>query len=220
MLLDFHSHISSENSIVCTDTPDEMPSKKALLRCLGLLPDKWSQSLEDKLCNALSNDKSLQLGEVGLDRRFEKAMSMHQQTEALEREIRFAISRGRSVSLHCVRETGRMIKLLSELKFRPFSILWHGFSGSAETAAELYRMRIIISIGPNFHCDIQKLFQAKPMLALETDYTGSDENEHQRILQTHHHNISLMLGLKSDQLEKHCANVFTAFCGRSLCDIE
>ena len=220
MLLDFHSHLASENSIVCTDTPEQMPAKTALVRCLGLLPDKWSQSLEEKLFKALSEDCDLQLGEVGLDRRFEQVMPMNLQTEALVREIQFASSNGRSISLHCVRETGRMTDLLSKLKFRPFSILWHGFTGSVETAAELYRMEIIVSIGPSFHGDILKLFQANPMLALETDYTGSNAKEHQEILKAHYQSVSLSLGMSQNELEKHCDKVLNAFCGKSLSDIE
>lgn len=205
--------MASDNSIICTDSPDETPSKTALVRCIGLLPDKWSQSLEEKLLSSLSADCDLQLGEVGLDRRFEQIIPMDQQTKVLEREIRFAGSLGRSISLHCVRETGRMTDLLSKLEFRPFSILWHGFTGSAETAAELYRLGVIISIGPNFHGDIRKLIHANPMLALETDYTGSDSQEHHEMLSSHYQSVSLSLDMTQDELEQHSVNVLKAFCG-------
>ncbi len=220
MLLDFHSHLASGNSIVCTDTPDAEIPRVSLMRCIGLLPDKWSKDLEERLLQALSDDCSLNLGEVGLDRRFEHLMPMDRQVEALKRQLNHASSLNRCISLHCVRETGRLVDLLSEIEFRPFSVLWHGFTGSPETAAELVRRKVIISIGPSFHGNLKKLFEANPMLALETDYTGADKTEHEAMLKAHYQTTSEELCIDQDSLEKHCIEVLTTFCGKSVRDIQ
>ncbi len=216
MLVDFHSHLVSENSIVCTDTPKMQLSGTALLKSIGLLPDKWTKDLEDTLVRSISENVDLHLGEVGLDRRFEHIVPMDMQAQILSREIRMASSLGRCISLHCVRETGKMLSILQELTFRPFSVLWHGFTGSPETAALLHKKGVIVSIGAGFHGDVRKLFEANPMLALETDYTGSEASAHTDILESLYLAVSKALDIPLPELEDHCIKVFGLFSGKSV----
>ena len=183
MLIDFHSHFASANSIVCNADASEPAQSTALLTCAGLLPQLWTQKRQQQLFNLLDSKPDLQMGEVGLDRRFEDILSLERQTAILKEELVFAVSRDRSISLHCVRATKPMLDILSELNYRPYSILWHGFTGSPETAAELKRLKVILSIGPRFAGDINELLAANPLIVPETDYEGSDESEHQIILQ-------------------------------------
>ena len=216
MLLDFHSHMDSSLSVLCTDTPETIPGQKAIVRCMGLLPDKWTRDLEARLLRELAKDEDLHLGEVGLDRRFESAMPMPSQIEALRREIRFATELGRCISLHCVRETGTMLEILSDLSFRPFGILWHGFTGSVETARQLHKAYVMVSIGPRFKGDVKDLFQANPMTVLETDYTGTDQAEHDSILQSHYLNVSSALGIEIKALEERCLSALREFCPKAV----
>ncbi len=192
MLTDFHSHIASEFSIVCTDTPDVPKAEKALMNCVGLLPDKWTEELESLLYKRLSEDETLHMGEVGLDKRFEDRVNMEKQLQILKREMLFAIENDRSITLHCVRATGPMTELLSQLKFRPFSVLWHGFTGSAETAKQLYHLGVIISIGPRTSTDaekIRKIFSANPMTVLETDLSNHLGGDQQVVLTEHYQRV-------------------------------
>ena len=182
MLIDFHSHFASANSIVCSADASEPAQSTALLTCAGLLPQLWTRERQQQLFDLLDTRADLQMGEVGLDRRSEDILPMERQTAILKEEIAFAISRDRSISLHCVRATKPMLDILSELKFRPFSILWHGFTGSPETAAELEKLKVLVSLGPRFAGDINELLAANPLIVPETDYEGSDESEHQIIL--------------------------------------
>lgn len=192
MLTDFHSHIASEFSIVCTDTPDVPKAEKALMNCVGLLPDKWTEELESLLYKRLSEDKTLHMGEVGLDKRFEDRVPMEKQLQILKREMLFAIENDRSITLHCVRATGPMTELLSQLKFRPFSVLWHGFTGSAETAKRLYQLGVIVSLGPRISTDaekIRKIFSANPMTVLETDLSKHSGGVQQVVLTEHYQRV-------------------------------
>ena len=182
MLIDFHSHFYNADSIVCNADASEPAQKPALLKCTGLLPDLWNPERQNLLFGLLDADQSLQLGEVGLDRRFEGILPIDRQITVLGQELEFAIARGRSISLHCVRATKPMLDLLAELSFRPYSILWHGFTGSPETAAQLASLKIIISIGPRYKGDVLPLIKANPYTVPETDYEGSDEAEHKEIL--------------------------------------
>lgn len=182
MLIDFHSHFYDADSIVCNADASEPSRKPALLKCAGLLPDQWSPERQDQLFSLLKTDENLQLGEVGLDRRFEGLLPMERQMNVLRQELEFAVGKGRSVSLHCVHATKPILDLLGEMPFRPWSILWHGFSGSVETAARLARLRVIVSVGPRFKGEISELIKANPYTVPETDYEGSYEAEHQGIL--------------------------------------
>ena len=196
MLIDFHSHHASPNSIICNADASEPANSTALMTCAGLLPELWTQERQRQLFNLLDSDSELQMGEVGLDRRFDDILPMERQTAILKEELAFAVSRDRSISLHCVRATKPMLDILSELNYRPYSILWHGFTGSPETAAELKRLKVILSIGPRFAGDINELLAANPLIVPETDYEGSDESEHQIILQNQY------LRFPSDYAEK------------------
>ena len=192
MLTDFHSHIASEFSIVCTDTPNVPNAGKALMSCIGLLPDKWTEDLESLLYKRLSEDKDLHMGEVGLDRRFQDKIPMEKQLQILKREMLFAIENNRSITLHCVRATGPMTELLSQLKFRPFSVLWHGFTGSEETAKQLYRLGVIVSLGPRMSTDaerIRKIFSANPMTVLETDLSTLEGGSQMIVLTEHYQRV-------------------------------
>ena len=197
MLTDFHSHIASEFSIVCTDTPEGFVSQKALLNCIGLLPDKWTEELETLLYQMLSENKDLHMGEVGLDKRFQDRVPMEKQLQILKREMLFAIENNRSITLHCVRATGPMTDLLSQMRYRPFSVLWHGFTGSAETARQLYNMGVIVSLGPGMSCDaekIRKIFSANPMTVLETDLDHKIGKVQADILSEHYQRTEEALG--------------------------
>ena len=192
MLTDFHSHIASEFSIVCTDTPDVPKAEKALMNCVGLLPDKWTEELESLLYKRLSEEKTLHMGEVGLDKRFEDRVPMEKQLQILKREMLFATENNRSITLHCVRATGPMTELLSQLKFRPFSVLWHGFTGSAETAKQLCQLGVIVSLGPRISTDaekIRKIFSANPMTVLETDLSKHSGGVQQVVLTEHYQRV-------------------------------
>ena len=183
MLIDFHSHFSSPDSIVCT-ADSTVSDAGSLLGCVGLLPDKWTAERQQQLFSLLERNPALQLGEVGLDRRFENNLPMDRQIGILKEELEFAVHRNRSISLHCIHATKPMIDILKELKYRPYSILWHGFNGSPETARELAKLNVILSIGPRFNGNIESILQANPYTVPETDYEGSDSLEHRRILES------------------------------------
>ena len=196
MLIDFHSHHAAPYSIICNPDASETAQSTALLKCAGLLPQIWTQERQQLLFSLLDSRADLQMGEIGLDRRFENIIPMERQIAILKEELAFAIIRDRCISLHCVRATKPMLDLLSGLDFRPYSILWHGFTGSPETAAELKKLRVILSVGPRFTGNIDELLKANPFIVPETDYEGSDDAEHQRILQNQY------LRFPSDYAEK------------------
>lgn len=182
MLIDFHSHHPAPYSVFCNADASGPGRSEALLKCAGLLPNLWTEERQQNLFNLLETEPYLHLGEVGLDRRYESILPMDRQIEILRQELAFAIARGRCISLHCVHATGLMLDILKKLDFRPYSILWHGFTGSPETALELKKLNTLLSVGPRFRGDVKQLLTVNPFLVPETDYEGSDDTEHQEIL--------------------------------------
>jgi len=216
MLTDFHSHLASEYSIVCTDTPQCYEKHSALMNCIGLLPDKWTEDLEVLLYRMLSEDKDLHMGEVGLDKRFQDRVPMEKQLKILKRELLFAIENDRSITLHCVRATGPMTDLLSQLRFRPFSVLWHGFTGSEETARQLYNIGVIVSLGPRMSLDaekIRKIFSANPMTVLETDIDSKFEKFQAQLLSEHYQRTEEALG--SSEFRKNISEALKIFTNKA-----
>jgi len=210
MLIDFHCHFPYKYGIVCTDSPETPPSK-ALVPCLGLLPDKWSPQRQETLIQKLRDDPTLQIGEVGLDRRFQDVMSMDDQIRSLKQILEAGISMDRSISLHCVRATGPMLDLLASLTFRPDSILWHGFTGSPETARQLYRMKVIISVGPRAKESLKTLLEANPHLVLETDYEGEDAEEHRELLESRYGKMALETDMTVSEMKAHSQYMLELF---------
>ena len=71
MLIDFHSHHAAPYSITCNADASEPAQSSALLTCAGLLPQLWTRERQQQLFDILASRADLQMGEVGLDRRFD-----------------------------------------------------------------------------------------------------------------------------------------------------
>lgn len=209
-MLDFHCHFPSEFSIVCTDNADVAPGN-CLMSCCGLLPDKWSLERMSTLLETISGSSDIQLGEVGLDRRFESVLDMKLQQEVLKALLEEGARGGKCISLHSVRATERMLFLLSELPFRPHSILWHGYTGSLETARELCKLGVLISVGPRCRLPLKDLYSANPNLVLETDYTGTNAAEHADLLRNMYNRLSQELGWDIEQTKAHIRTQYSLF---------
>ncbi len=212
MLIDFHCHDPYPAGIVCTDSPTPVPG--GLMTCIGLLPAKWTEESQNTLLTTLESDRALHLGEVGLDRRFKDRVPMDLQVKTLTAQLSKAIELGRSVSLHCVQATGPMLDVLSALSYRPYSILWHGFTGSKETAARLENLKVIISIGPRTKGPLGPLVEANGHFVLETDYEGSSTEEHTLLLEDLYSRAAIDTGSTIKDLEAHCSMMFKLFSSR------
>ena len=198
MLIDFHCHYPSPTALVCSAEPNKEPPKAFKIRFEGLLPDRWTEDKQKDLQKIILSDKTIQVGEIGLDKRFTDIIPIQKQVEILEEELSFAIDNNRLVSLHCVHSTGLMLDILSEFKYKPFSIIWHGFTGSLETAARLHKLGVIISIGPRFKGNIKDIFTANPYTVPETDYEGTSEEEYQAILKAQYARFSSELNMDAE----------------------
>lgn len=211
-MLDFHSHLPSPKSICCTDIPYVMQGQ-SLMVCEGLLPDKWTEERQSKLLADITAKRDIHLGEVGLDRRFESLISMDTQIRILRDNLELGISKDRCISLHCVRATESMVKLLSTISYRPYSILWHGFTGSKETARQLFKLKVMISVGPRFKGSLKDLYEANSYIVPETDYVGAEESEHDKLLKAMYQRLSEELDMAMETLTSHTQQMLKTFRG-------
>ena len=207
MLIDFHSHFPSPSALVCTASPSAAAPSACLMRFEGLLPDRWTSGRQQELADLLLSDSSIHMGEIGLDKRFARTISMQKQADVLRQELSFAFAHGRCVSLHCVHATGLMLDILSEFSYRPFSVLWHGFTGSPETAARLHSMGVIISIGARFSGSISDIVKANPCTVPETDYEGPDPEAYSRMLRARYERFTIELKTSEDDLAIKSARI-------------
>lgn len=149
--------------------------------------------------------------EAGLDSRYVDRISMERQMEILSEILEYAKNEDIPVSLHCVRATGRMVQLIEKMGFGKCRLMWHGFTGSVETAAVLYRLGVIVSIGPRFGGDVGALYRANRFLALESDYEGTSKADHDEIMKRHYENCAGKLGMSVGELEDMCRETAKAF---------
>lgn len=161
----------------------------------------------DAHCHIHAPDAVFCAYEASLDRRLEKENPLEKQEE----NVRLYLLSHSTAVLHCVRCTGRMIDILRDIKPSPKSVLWHNFSGSKETASILSTLGVIVSIGPRFHGDLKAVFDANPLFTLESDYTGSSLDEHEKIIMNHYERCSEEIGISMEKLEEKCRDSAVLF---------
>ena len=182
-MFDAHCHFNSEDSIVCS---------------AQLLPQYINYPFDMALAG---------ISEVGLDSRFTQRVSMQKQIETLNSILVHAKENRIPVSLHCVRATGTMINLLQKIQPEKGYCLWHGFTGSVETARQLEKLGVLVSIGPRFKGSVADL----NYFVIETDYEGTSASEHESILKGLYQKCSEELGMSVEKLEEVCNERAAAF---------
>ena len=210
--VDFHCHFQVPNAIYCTAKPEAIAETRLetkpegqhpLLFCQGLLPQFWTTQRQKELLTNLQNP-SIQLGEVGLDKRFSNLLSLQEQEQSLLTMLQFAKNHSKIVTIHSVQATERTINILKSAKLQPWKVIWHGFTGSVETARVLFRMGVFVSIGLRYAGSLEELAQAHSRFALETDYEGGNQTEYNALLEAHYASCAKQLGWATSQLKEHC----------------
>lgn len=130
------------------------PSGLVVRRVLGLHPQEITSAVDvddafAALGAALDDDAAdvCAIGETGLDARPDKGnAALHE--EVFRRHLRLARARALPVVLHCVRRDGRLLDVIDEERgHAPLAGVWHGFTGSADTARLAVKRGLSISIG-------------------------------------------------------------------------
>ncbi|MCF0238125.1 MAG: TatD family hydrolase [Sphaerochaetaceae bacterium] len=209
-MFDFHCHIKTPDSIFCTSKPlyNEVPTfGEPTITSIGLLPQFFTQENKYRLFNTILNS-DIQIGEVGIDKRFSSSMSIAEQCIFLKETLNFAKENKKFTSIHCVRGTSLLLDILKETMINEKSVLIHGFTGSFDTLTLLNKYKPLISIGPSFfktkYRNCLKDYFNNGTVVLETDYEGQDKNQYDTLLEQHYENCAKEIGISIYQLEEHC----------------
>lgn len=192
--VDAHAHIKTENTIFKTGI---------------LLPENLSgYDISDARPLAV---KYASQSEIGLDRRFIHSVSIYNQIMFFSFFFDYLSDNGFPVTLHCVRETEKMVNFLKSRKFEKGSVLWHGFTGSPETARILYGMGVIISVGERKIDLFDSYIHANPLCVIETDYQGENVTEHDCILKSLYERVSYLLDSEVPELSEKFRDILIKF---------
>ncbi len=176
-MFDAHRHlvdeIETQDALYCSSHKDEWQKVAKLaypaIGALGALADRTLPNL-DEMASILEAHPLLQIGEIGLDKRFG---DMEGQTRFLLAAIDLAFTLQRSFTAHIVQSDGLFLSCLEQAGNRLPPILWHGFTGSVETARIAVKYGCILSLGPQIaHTKVGKRLEELSVFsfAIETDY--------------------------------------------------
>lgn len=188
-MFDAHNHFTCIDSIKCSSE---------------LLP----QFISDRF-----DINKVTTSEIGMDKRFYSLVDENKQITYFKEFLDYSKQNNIPVTLHNVHCTDKMIKIIKSVKPEENTVIWHGFNGSSETAKELNKLGILVSIGPGYNKDIVKLNSICTFL-LETDYDGNSLEEHDQIIYKHYKNISDILNVPMNIIEERCINEAKAFAHR------
>ncbi len=116
---------------------------------LPKLNDDDVEACFDALRDCLNDDDTIAIGECGLDARRgigDDDTARARQRDVFSRHLTLANKSGLPVVIHGVRRDGDVLAMLDAHGPLPGAV-WHGFSGSADTAREAVKRGVVISIG-------------------------------------------------------------------------
>jgi len=228
-MFDAHAHIRLPDSIFCTAdlVSPYFLEGNYFLQAQGIIPENLTNSNWEQKSRTLEliiqQEKKLQIGEVGFDRRFLEKINLENQTNFFLQCLNIAIKYNRSLFIHCVRYKGLMVDILTKYKNQleksELKVLWHGFDGSIEMAKQLAKLKVVLSLKPGFRFDLARFWKEEGykenIITLETDYVengdGFDEKLYSRIIETHYERVSLLLNQSIDQCNKWSKNAGKIF---------
>lgn len=173
-ITDMHTHLRHPGAIVNLGIQDSPAD--GFVYSAGLHPwhlEKSTPADWDRIVSLASDPKTVAIGETGLDRVCSTPISL--QTEFFLKHIELARQTGKPLIVHCVRATDLLLNIKKDLHEPPAFIV-HGFRGKPETALQLEKAGIMVSLGPLFNNATAKAVNIDNLF-IETDDTDIDIKE-------------------------------------------
>lgn len=181
-LTDAHCHKACGESRCFLCSPFALPKPPGAIVFHGAHPWYLDEFDERRLRSLLAEDHSAGVGEIGLDRLKERAVSPRMR-EVFARQLEIAADFARPVVLHGAKCWGEVAKACIPFVGAIPAFLFHGFSRAEGLLPDIERMNGYISIGPallNDHAvNYRKLAKKIPthMLLVETDRTSQSPED-------------------------------------------
>ena len=151
---DIHTHRIQEREDVVSivnlpDKADEIPHIPNTFFSRGILPEEIPDIFDEKgyfrIREQLHDPRVVAVGECGIDHRI-TTIGISEQIQIFERMILLSEEFQKPLIIHNVRATGEIMTLYK--KYRPTQPwIIHGFRGNIQTAQQLQRLGIWISLG-------------------------------------------------------------------------
>ncbi len=228
MLVDAHTHLDKNDKnfygfLNSTNLHDFLKVKEACLNHEKIIPfygihpwhldkiDLSSPFWLDHLQTFLLQNPHAGIGEIGLDKIKAKkglVFCLENQIKVLSLQLELAQKLNRPVTIHQGGYTQKIIAILTP--YKSLKILFHGFSGSKETAQILVHLGFYLSFLPQQEQKLQKIKPILPInqLFLETD--GKKENKEN--FENFYKKVALLWGCSFSDFKKRMienAKVFT-----------
>ncbi len=147
--------------------------------CYGIHPSQLSHTDCANLTKNITPylNSAVAIGEIGLDG---ACPDHHGQVHLLRMQLAIARSLNLPLMLHLHKATAALIQVLRDERWNEMRGIVHGFTGSHETASQLLRLGMIISLGhrivPDNSCRIRTMVQNLPdsSFVFETDAPQHD----------------------------------------------
>ncbi len=107
---------------------------------------QWDRESAARLEALLPQKRVVAIGEIGLDG-FPGMPPAAEQEQVLRSQLRIAAAAGLPVVLHCRKATGRLLEILRQEGASRVGGIWHGFSGSLETALAAMELGFGLAFG-------------------------------------------------------------------------
>jgi TatD DNase family protein len=133
----------------------------------------WNAGVAGRLRELCDLPRVVAIGEIGLDALLDVEPAL--QERAFREQLEIALGAELPVLVHCRKRTAEVLRILKESGIRKVGGIWHGFSGSLETARQIIDLGMMLGIGPVLlRENVRKLpatLRALPpeVLVLETD---------------------------------------------------
>ncbi|NCB01780.1 MAG: hypothetical protein EOM67_06385 [Spirochaetia bacterium] len=198
-MIDFHRHITLPFDSSNIDTywyattrVSEYPLYKQDKRHYhgyGYLYEENSDDIIQIIERHLKIDSLGYIGEVGIDKNLISLVSLEKQLEVVHSLTSLAIFYKRPIVFH-VNASFELMEEIFTLGKGKITMIIHHYTGSVETAHELFNKGVYVCIGPRVWQKEMKLNRRIDELnipiLLETDYTRDNEHQYEKLLQDHY----------------------------------
>lgn len=210
--VNIHTHIHIDNKefieIVNIDIDDITSADVSYLYSVGIHPWKAQDTTEVLKCSNLKSSNFLAIGECGLDR--VNGNDLESQKNVFIKHINLSEQYKKPLIIHCVRAYPDIIEIKKETRAKSPWIV-HGFQGNEQSAMQLLKHDIYISLGDVLFKDENKASALLRIIPSDKLFLETDVSE--RNIIDVYEKASLLSGVEMNKLRNDIFDNFVKIFG-------
>lgn len=211
--VNIHTHIHIDNKefieIVNIDIDDIASADVSYLYSVGIHPWKAQDTTEVLKCSNLKSSNFLAIGECGLDR--VNGNDLESQKNVFIKHINLSEQYKKPLIIHCVRAYPDIIEIKKETRAKSPWIV-HGFQGNEQSAMQLLKHDIYISLGDVLFKDENKAYALLRIIPSDKLFLETDVSE--RNIIDVYEKASLLSGVEMNKLRNDIFDNFVKIFGQ------